>query len=106
MTKVPRVGLELHADGRVIVATLEYLDGQFSAYRLACAQSGARYDSTLRANVAMADLVPGLCAALRAAGTQPVVAPPLAELLKSRAIDARAEIERAKLRLAGLIADP
>lgn len=100
----PRIGLDLHADGRVIVAPMDYLDGQFGAYRLACSQSGAKYDATLKVNIVLPDLIPGLCEALRQAGTQPVIAPSLAAILKGRALEARAEIEAAKGRIANLTA--
>ena len=104
-TPPPRIGLDLHADGRVIVAPLSYLGGAlFATFRLACGQHGARYDSTLRASAVLPDLVPGLAAALRAAGLQPVVSPALAEILNNRAAETRAGMAAATERLTELTA--
>ena len=104
MTSPPRVGLEIHADGRVQVAPLDFLAGPlFQAYRAATGQNGATYDATLKASMVLPDMVPGLAEALRAAGLQPVVSPALAEMLKARAGEAREESETSKERLQGII---
>lgn len=103
----PRIGLDLQPDGKVIVAPMSYLGGKalFSAYRLACSQGGARYDSALKASVVLPDLVPGLAAALRTAGFEPVVSAGLAAMLTERAGEARAQIIADKARLVSLEAD-
>ncbi len=104
-TKAPRIGLELHADGRVIVAPLDYLGREiFGAYRLACGQHGARYDAAMKASIVLPDLVPGLVAALKLAGTAPVVSQGLAERLRGRATETREEMTQAQARLSELTA--
>lgn len=100
MPESKRIGLDLDAAGRVVIAPMEFLGTDiFAAYRLACGQHGASYDSEARAYVALPDLVPALVVALREANTAPVVSATLARNLQDRAGIVRAELAEAQLKL-------
>lgn len=103
-TKPPRIGFDLQADGRVVVAPIDFTGNKFTTYRDLCGNHGARYDGELKASLMLPDLVPGLAAALKTEGMIPVVSEKLAALLRARAGEATAEVEAAKIRLADLIA--
>jgi len=76
----------------------------FATFRRICSHNGARYDAEVKASAILPDLVPGLVAALRQGGLGPLVSPPLAALLQSKAQEARDAQAQASNRLKELTA--
>lgn len=70
---------------RVKVTPVDFLGAEFGQYRAACDRGGARFDATLRANVAALEAVPRLVEALRSVGLEALLSPALAAQMQARA---------------------
>ena len=94
--------IDPHGPGRIVCRPAGYLGGDlFTAYRSATSSAGARYDRAAGGQTAAVEDLPGLIAALAAAGFAPRVSPGLADMVEAAAREAEDREKAARARIQG-----